>query len=212
MAPQLPLVIHESAEGKVYMKLRGMVFALTLAVAICFAASAAKADQNDAVSMLFQSNATFSGTVTFADDYSSITGVNGILTGYQYGTTGYLGSGSDPISWVYSPVTNFAADPGNFSNYLMDGTPTSTFFNVILFSYNYSGGFPVFAATDSAFFFSGTTPVNGINPDTFLGSADPIVSGTILPTPEPSSLLLLGAGLASLLGAASKKRLARAAH
>jgi hypothetical protein len=195
------------------MKFRGMVFALTLAVAICFAASAAKADQTDAVTMLFQSGATFSGTVTFADDYSSITGVDGNLTGYQYGTPDYLGGPiCDAISWVYGPLTNFANDPGNFSNYLMDGTPTTTFFVSILFTYDYSGGFPVFAATDSSFFFSGTTPVNGVNVDTFVGPEDPMVSGTIVPTPEPSSLLLLAAGLASLLGAASKKRLARAAH
>jgi hypothetical protein len=186
-----------------------MVFALTLAVAICLAASAAKADQTDAVTMLFQSGATFSGTVTFANDYSYMTGVSGILTGYQYGTSGYLGTGCDPISWVYSPVTNYANDPGNFSNYLMDGTPTTTFYNVIQFTYNYSGGFPIFAATDSNFFYS---PANGVNPDTFLGPADPMVSSTIAPTPEPSSLLLLGAGLASLLGAASKKRHSQLAH
>lgn len=41
--------------------------------------------------------------------------------------------------------------------------------------------------------------------------SDPMVSGCIS-TPEPSSLLLLGAGLATLLGAASKKRRASAAH
>lgn len=191
------------------MSLKRIFLVLALVVAIGFVASQAKADQTDSVTMTFGSGASFKGTVTFSSVDNTLTGVNGVLSGYLDGTVG-PGAGSDPISWVYAPGFNYSADP-NFSNFLMDtGSLTSSaLFNWIEFTYTFTGGVPSFA--DPSFAPDGMG--NSVQYVDGLGNtvSDPMVSGTVS-TPEPSSLFLLGAGLATLLGAASKKRRASAAH
>ena len=73
-----------------------------LAMAGLAATADAKADPIDNVNLTFQSGATFSGTVTLAPDYSYIEAATGTLTGYQYGTNAFVGSGSDAIDWAWN--------------------------------------------------------------------------------------------------------------
>jgi hypothetical protein len=195
------------------MSLKRIFFVLALVVAIGFVASQARADQTDSVTMTFASGASFNGTVSFSSVDNTLTGVNGVLSGYLDGAVG-PGVGSDPITWVYAPGSNYSTLP-NFTNFLMDTASFtySSLFNWIEFTYTFSGGVPSFA--DPSFAPDGMgNSVQYIGVDNF-GSpvtvSDPMVSGAIS-TPEPSSLFLLGAGLATLLGAASKKRRASAAH
>lgn len=191
------------------MSLKRIFLVLALVAAIGFVASQAKADQTDSVTMTFGSGASFKGTVTFSSVDNTLTEVNGMLSGYLDGTVG-PGAGSDPISWVYAPGFNYSADP-NFSNFLMDTATltSSALFNWIEFTYSFTGGVPSFA--DPSFAPDGMG--NSVQYVDSLGNtvSDPMVSGTFS-TPEPSSLFLLGAGLATLLGAASKKRRASAPH
>jgi hypothetical protein len=121
-----------------------MRLAFAAAVTWLVATGSAGAVTIGQLEMTFQSGATFSGSVTFADgfsfaDGSSVIGVTGSLNGYEYGTVGYVASGSDPISWV--------SDGPPFTSYLLDGpfTPAPcgeldpTYCNFIVFSYTSSG-------------------------------------------------------------------------
>ena len=161
---------------------------IILVAAFALAVSSAKAQVTDDLTMTFQSGATFNGTVTFASDYSSVTGVDGILTGYQSGTEGYVGSGSDNISWIWDPGDNYASGTDNFGTFLMDGTGSETYgetyWNWIAFTYDYTNA-PTLE-------FSGVGYGNGVDYD------DPMLGGTLSSVPEPSALALLGIGVLSL--------------
>jgi hypothetical protein len=149
----------------------------------------------------FQSGAVFSGTVTFTDNFSNVTAVDGWLTGGGYGT--------DHISWIYSPVSTYAASFGAQygENFLMDGTPGLGYNNFIEFTWDFSNPLNLVIATpaaDALNFYGGNN----------IGFLDPLVSGPgsigsmsigAIPigipgpipsgVPEPSTLGLLGAGL-----------------
>src|ERR1700733_12883077 len=118
---------------------------------------AAHADVVEVATMTFQSGAQFTGSVSFANDYSSITGVNGVLTGYQYGSDGYVGSGSDVIDAVLALNTNYSTGAPIYGNFLLDGpSDGSNAFNFIQFTYNYANA-PnlIFADPSSGIFGTG---------------------------------------------------------
>lgn len=136
------------------------------------------------VEMNFQSGANFSGDVTFADDFSSVLGVDGVLTGYQGNTTGYVGSGSTTINWIWANGLDFAAGANVYGTFLMDnGTTFGNYANWIAFTYDFSD--------INNLVFSGDVYGNMID------YQDPMVDGNIGGTsvPEPTPLFLLGLGL-----------------
>jgi hypothetical protein len=186
----------------------GFILALSLS-------SPAKADNTENVNLLFQSGATFVGTLDFTSDYSQIIGVSGTLTDYlpapydptapvTYGGPGgaYLNfqyGSSDYFDWIYEPGTNFASNSGDFGTYLMDGTGEVDYLNLIAFTYVLSG-------TPTLTFALGDNDSNDANTSGVdINYDDPLVSGSITPTPEPSSLLLLGSGLVGLAGMLRRK-------
>jgi hypothetical protein len=183
------------------LKPQRILATLTLAVACVAAGPQAKADVVESVNLTFASGATFSGAVDFSNDYSYVTGVNGILTGYQYGSIGYLGSGSDLIDVVWPPIgTNYSGVSGDiFGTWLLDGTSVFDYSNYFGFSYDYTKA-PVLVLDSSLPI---TVTYTGIAVD----HEDLLVSGSIAPveTPEPSSLLFLGSGLVGLAGVLRRK-------
>jgi hypothetical protein len=173
------------------MKIRSTLLGAALAGSMLVGGAAQAAVEE--VNMTFQSGATFSGEVTFASDYSYVTAVSGTLTGYQYGTTGYVGSGSDSINWVWGNGANFSSGAGNYSTFLMDGpgsgyVSTGGYSNWIQLSYNYSAA-PVLTFTSSASY-GGT--------DNFVDYNDPLAHGSISGVPETSTWVMMLAGFAVL--------------
>jgi hypothetical protein len=199
---------------------------LALATALAIA-PAALADPVEDVNLTFASGATFVGTLDFNSDYSQITGVSGTLTDYMpapwnplltplwsgpgclspssSGPVGaclylnYVPGDTTYISWIDEPGTNFASDSGDFGAYLMDGTSEADYLNFIAFTYVVSGTPTVtFALGDDDGDSANTSGVE-------INYYDPLVDGSITPTPEPSSLLLLGSGLVGLAGMLRRK-------
>jgi hypothetical protein len=188
-----------------------------LFVCASFTFGTAWADITESVSETFQSGATFNGTVTFLNDYSNLTGVNGILSGGTGVGAGGLGYGNDAITWVFYPPSNYGSSfgPQYGGNFLMDGPPCSlanvaaancsTFTNFISFTWDYSGA-PnlVFASPGGVLGDPGGNSVS---------YSDALVSGTIGPaevTPEPTyfaaMLLCLGVVLGLRQRAAAAAR------
>jgi len=151
------------------------------------------------VSMLFQSGATFEGTVSFTGDYSKVTDVTGTLHGYAY-LGGFDGTSDDSINWVWENGDNFSTGTDNYSTFLMDGagsgyTETGPFSHWIQFAYNY-GAAPTLSFTSGVSY--GET-------DNFVDYSDPLVSGHIGPVPEPASWALMVGGF-GLVGGAMRSR------
>jgi hypothetical protein len=159
--------------------------------------STARASVVESVTMSFESGASFTGTVTFTDDFSSYTDVSGTLFGYTASSAGYVGAGSDPISWVLFPSTNYASgSPNIFGNFLADGTAgdVSTVNHAILLTYDYTNAPTLtFAAASDGFLGVGNS----------VDYSDPMVSGSIQPlavaaVPEMSTWILLLVGFVGL--------------
>jgi hypothetical protein len=157
------------------------------ALALALAPAVAHADVTLLVDMHFQSGATFTGDVSFANDYSSVTGVTGTLSGGGYGT--------DTISWVWELGSNYSSGANNFSTWLMDGTGYSDYSHFIQFAYNYSG------APHLTF----TSGVSADGTDNYINYGDPMISGTI-GAPEPATWALMGLGFAALGFAGARSR------
>jgi hypothetical protein len=142
----------------------------------------------EAVNMTFQSGATFSGVMTFADDFSSISAVTGTLSGYSstYGTY-YQPGTSTNITWLYNHGTNQTSSPSTFSQYLMDGEDkgaNSWYSNFLYFEYNYSNPSALSVTSNTYVYNTSNSPTNHDN----------LVSATISAVPEPSTwaMMILG--------------------
>jgi hypothetical protein len=157
---------------------KGAIAAAALAVTLV--PVHASAGVVETVTMDFASGATFIGEVTFTDDFSSYYAVSGILSGGPYG--------SDAITAVWAPGYNYSTGTGNFSNWLVDGTPPDSYSVWIQFAYNYS------VATGLTF----TSGASFEGFDNAINYADPMIHGSISAAPEPATWAMMGLGFASL--------------
>ena len=153
------------------------------AVAILGMTGIANASVVKAVNLNFASGATFSGSVTFANDFSSYSAVSGILRGYSLTSSYYNPTATDSINWVWD-TTNYATGSKAFSNFLMDGSRNRSYNHWITFGYNYN-------ANGITMFRGGYNYGSRNNVD----YSDRFTTGTVSSVPEPALLTLFGLGL-----------------
>ena len=176
--------------------MRNVLFASVLAFGLAFVG---RADVPLTVNETFASGATFEGQVTFLNDYSNLTAVNGTLAGGIYG--------SDHINWIWDPTINFASSfgPQYGGNYLMDGTTCGnecgTYTNFIMITWDFSAAPNLTFASPGGVLGTGDRGGNAVN------YVDPLVSGTISSAvPEPSAISMLVIMLAGLGGLTGLKK------
>jgi hypothetical protein len=177
--------------------------AFMLAVLSTVVAPGARADVVEAVDLTFQSGATFTGTVDLSDDYSIVTGVDGVLAGGPYTT--------QDIGWVWDLGVNRSTATDVFSTFLMSGTPGpatpnvdgATFDDFVGFSYNYALASNITLSGIG----TGNTVCDGGKAPNCIDFTDLMVSGSIRAVPEPTSITLF---LTTLLAVAFvvRKRIA----
>jgi len=160
----------------------------------------ARASVVESVNMNFQSGATFSGLMTFADDFSSISAVTGTLFGYS-STFGayYQPDTSTNITWLFNHGTNQSSAPGTFSEYLLDGQDlgaNSWHANTLYFEYDYSDPSALVVTSNTYVYNTSFSPINH----------DILVSATISAVPEPSTWAMIILGFAGIGTVAYRRR------
>ncbi len=156
---------------------KSLLFALVLALG--FQCNTASANVNTHLNETFASGATFSGTLTFDNGFNNLLDVDGTLSGGPYG--------SIPITWAWalgdSSAPSFITADGK-SDWMMDGTPASYNYYIELDWTPGANGLVLNNTSNTG------SPPNAVN------YIDPMISyNTMSTVPEPSTFLLLGAGL-----------------
>jgi hypothetical protein len=163
----------------------------------------------------FASGAEYHGDLTFADNFTGLLSANGLLSGGSYGAGLAM---NHVFSGLGAAATNKTNVADRLDDWLADG-PDQTLTTVIGLVWAYPSSQLVLDLTasnpvwDTAIF--GTTYFTGITVfhEGTLVSSDAARSYTLgaeppptnNPIPEPGSVLLLGAGIAALVGMRRRK-------
>lgn len=173
----------------------------------------AKADSVYNLDLTFKNGATFTGTVTFNSGFTSVTSIDGILTGYELGTFGF---------------TNNLTDTDTIDVVSYGGLRAGNNLDLVTFEdagwevAEKVGKHTIEVPEDNSFTLSfdvanpsGVTLIttgivgnlSGIDGD--LAGPHPATpdnqDSSIIPTPEPRSIFLLGGGLVALAGMMCRK-------
>jgi hypothetical protein len=169
---------------------------MTVGALLLLSALSCTAGVVTSVTETFASGAKFTGLVTFLDDYSNVSAVDGWLTGGTYG--------NDYISWIWdpSPAGNYASGfgPQYGGNFLMDGPADgSNSVYLITFTWDFSNAPNLVLASPG-----GTLAEYGGNNVSY---SDPLVSGSIdTIVPEPATSALMAGGVLAMAAAWRRRR------
>jgi hypothetical protein len=188
------------------MKSKGMIAIAVFAAAGLLGAPSAKASTIETVDWTLANGAVFNGTLTFSNSsLTTLTAVDATLTDYEFGTKGFVGTGSDLMDTVVisglgaSTGRTYEVSDGNILHPLKENT-FSFDLNIsnpndpMIVTGNDILGVPRTGA-DVAF--------DAVTPRQQGQSDEP--SGSPAFTPEPSSFLLLGSGLMGLAALVRRK-------
>ena len=157
----------------------------TVALAALLASAGPAAAATINLTENFASGATFTGTLTFSNNYDEFQAVNGVLSGGSYGTqaidwTWWIGTGQPSVAHDYD------GNPATYEDWAMNGTPSSwsTFIGL---SWSAPGGvFQLALVPDTSVYHAG------------INSIDPAVSYSLSAVPESGTLAMMMAGLGAL--------------
>jgi hypothetical protein len=154
------------------------------------------------VKMTFASGASFDGKVKFADDYSYVTDVTGLLKGYGNEFQTPDPTASTTINWVWDNGVNFASGASTYGTFLMNGAGSgytgSDYSNWVDFTYDYSNPGKL-TFSDAGF-------------GNAASSIDQMISGSISAAgvPEPATWALMILGFGAVGGTMRRRRSATA--
>ena len=188
------------------MKSTGMIALAVFAAAGLLGATSAKASTIETIDWTLANGAVLSGTLTFSNSsLTTLTAVDATLTDYEFGTKGFVGTGSDLMDTVVisglgaSTGRSYEVSDGNSSHPLKENT-FSFDLNIsnpndpMIVTGNDILGVP---RTGADVAFDAITPKQQGQSNERTGS--PAF------TPEPNSFLLLGSGLMGLAGLVRRK-------
>ncbi|MFP5392010.1 MAG: PEP-CTERM sorting domain-containing protein [Gammaproteobacteria bacterium] len=163
-----------------------------LAAAASLSALPASADVVTHLTETFQSGATFSGTLTFADGYTNLLDAHGVLSGADYGTVDITWSWNR--HWNGGLALDLDNNPATLEDRLASGEPPDDYAYTIGLSWIPNQGSLKLVIDPQLPYETG---INGV---------DAAVSFSTSPVPEPATYAMLGLGLAAVAVMAKRRQ------
>jgi hypothetical protein len=172
------------------------------AAALLLQVSTASANTDVTLHEDFASGAVFNGTLTFSNNYDTLLGATGLLTGGTYGTENINWTWWNGNGWPATAI-DYDGIPNTYEDWLMNGAPPDNWSTYIGISWYFpvgSQGLTLALSPAASIYNAG---INGSPDDSTVG--DPAVRYQVGAIPEPESYAMLLAGL-GLLGFAARRR------